>query len=276
MIDQVMDLTKLGHQKLAGLMRRLRQEAQGGLATRLAIETMRGPLADAHRGDAGPTEFDHFDTSPSVGAGIITGTVGGPDVDLFATTSATNEAGLIIVDQTPQWTLAAGAGGSTGWGIVSVEWGITTNPFTATYVATPSSGYGTRAIFAHDFCTGHPHKPLHGRTIDSGGGITAHLKVRPLGPAGATVVWFGADLLAISSAACTLIQKMQIWAPENYGPIHTKALWSGGGNGSRSRPGSGRKATISRLFGGGAISDLVSNLKGVVDNSNANTPPKIT
>jgi len=250
---------------LKNMVGRLRTESQSGLAARLATEVMAGPLRDAHRADAGPIEFDHFDTLPTIGNTQITAVVGaGNDVTLWASTSNTNEAGVIVLDSacSQGFSLAAGAGGSNGWGIVSLDWG-TTAPgpaFQSLYAACPGSGYGTTRVFAHDF-TAHRHKPLHGRTIDSGGQITARLVVRPLGVAGSTVFWPGGDLTAISSAACNMIQKMQIWMPGSYGPIHVRGLFSE--NGKAGNP--GRKSVIANLFGGGKIARLLGGLSGIVD-----------
>lgn len=243
-----------------------RRSAQDALANRMTALMMHGPLLDAHANDSGPVEFDHFDTEPSCGNTQITGTVGaGNDVTLYAATSAMNEAGLVVVDNTPQWvTSAAGVGGTVSWGIVSLEWGMTGigANFQALYKATPTSGYGTRAVFALNF-KDYRYKPFKGRTILSGGSISVKLVVRPLGTAGAVVPWLGADLTAISSAACTMIDKLQIFAPSNYGPVHTRALFQG--NTQAGQRGPGRKALVTELFGGGRISKFVGRVRDWVD-----------
>jgi hypothetical protein len=263
MLENVTDLSKLGHNTLARLVTTLRTEAQGGLATRLLTEIMRHPLRDAHAADAAWIELDHFDTLPSVGAGQIVGTVGQPDVALFATTGSKNEAGHIVVQRAQGWAVTAGNGGWQGWGIVEVSYSTKTDrsSYQPEYTATSGGGYGALDHFAIDL-TGHGHKPLHGRTIDSGGGITVRLIVRPLGPPGSVVVWPGADLQAISPAACTLLQKMQVWAPPNYGPIHTRHLFAGG---KESNAQTGRKATVSAVLGQARVAKLIASLSNLLE-----------
>ena len=261
MLEHVMNLPQLGHDRLKQVISALRGEAQGGLATTLTSDILRGPCRDAHAADAAPVEFDHFDTNPSTGNAQISAVVGaGNDVTLFATTSATNEAGHIVIQRGALWSLAAGAGGAQGWGLVEVSYGITSSPYQPIYTATQGTGYGAIDNFAIDY-TKHMHKPLHGRTLDSGGGITVRLIVRPLGPAGSTVIWPGADLQAISSAACTLIQKMQLWGPADYGPIHLKEMFAGG----KTRSGTGRKSLIRQIFGGGRIGQAITGVRHLID-----------
>jgi len=266
MLEHVLDLTKLGHDKLARLLAAHRDEAMGGIGSRLLAETLRGPLHDAHAADAGPIELDHFDIAGGSAAGAVISATVGTELELFATTSNTNEAGIILINTEPQWVINAGVGGSVTWGVVKIQWGISgTGPtFQSSYDATPSTGYGSRSVFAQDF-TGHRFKPLHGRTIQSGGGITCRMVVRPIGRPNEVVLWPGADLFAISANACTMIQKMQIWNPPNYGPVHVRALFQGGGDGGQ---GLGRKQTIRDILGNGRISKLLGSMGGLIDPSN--------
>ena len=266
-----MDLRKLHPDQLIQTIRGLRTENSTQLASGFVKEIMRGPLRDAHDADAGPIEFDHFDTNPTVGAGVITGTVGAADVVLFASTSASNEAGLIVIDDSwsKQWTFGAGTGGSTGWGFVSLDWSIDgVANFQSQYNATPhQGGYGTLGNFAVNF-RGKRFKPLHSKTIASGGNITARLAVRPLGVAGQVVIWPGADLQAISSAACNLIQRMQPFSPTTYGPVQTRGLFKP----DVAADGPGRKALISQALGRGRLGDLVKSVHGLIDPSRE--PPR--
>lgn len=260
---------------LASTLKQLRGEAQGGLATRLMTEMMRGPLADAHSADAGPVEFDWFDTDPSVGNAQLTGTVGGGnDITLYAQTSATNEAGLIVLGRAAQqqWSLVSGAGGWSGWGIVNVSYGLNGagSNFQPLYTATPGSGYGPSDVFAVDY-RGHKHKPLSGRTIISGGGIFVRVIVRPLGVVGAVVPFPGMTLQAISSQACTLIQKMTVFAPSNYGPVHVRGMFQGAQPGQMAAGGMGRKQLIMANFGGGRIASFLNaHIGGLLKGGNQN------
>lgn len=238
----------------------MKREAQGGISMSLAREVLKGPLSDAHDHDSSPIEFDHFDTSPGVGAGILASTVGGPDLTLFASCSTNSEAGRVVVDNRDQWvTSGAGVGGTVGWGLVSLDWALSPPGagFSSAYNATPNPGYGTVKNLDITF-RGKNYQPMRGLTIEGGGQITVRLVLRPIGPVpGAPVVFFGADLLAISSQACNLKSKMQVFKPNNFGPIQPKGLFGSG-------DGQGRKATISRLFGRGKLADVLNGVSAIV------------
>ncbi len=257
-------LPDLGHDRLAAMLKSLQREGQGSLAQQLLSDSLRPALQDSHSHDAAPVEFNNFDTSPTIGNTQITAVVGaGNDVTLYAATASMAEAGLITIDRavSGMWSLAAGAGGWQGWGVVSLEWGLSgigTN-FDPVYAQIQTGkGYSTCEVFACDL-TGHKAKALHGRTILSGGTIAAKMVVRPLGVAGATVVWPGASLSAVSPAACNIIQRMAIFDPDTYGPVSVKGLFKGGTQG----PGIGRKAAIKQLLGG-KIGGAFLNLKGLL------------
>jgi hypothetical protein len=250
------------------------REARGGVATRLLERNLEGPIRDAHSGDAGPTEFDVFDTSPTVGAGVLSAVVGA-ELVLYAQVSNTSEAGLIIIGRATQqqWSLIAGAGGWQGWGVSNLAWSLgASTSFQATYNPIPSQGAGYMCpdYFFVDFCSGpnrHSYKPLHGMTIDSGGQITIQLTVRALGPAGTTVIWPGAHVEACSTKACEMLGQMTVWDKDQFGPLKLKPLFKAGGT--------TRLTAVRGLLTGGALSRTLSSIGPLLGSGapSSATPP---
>jgi len=271
-----MDTTQLQAQ-LQGALQGLnhwREHSRGDIRGRIIEEILRGPLQADHEANSGAIEFDSFDTNPSATDAQITAVVGaGNDLTLFAQTSAQNEAGVIIVQRANQWVIDAGTGGSQGWGIVDLQWSLN-GPganFNQQYDAMPSGGYSPADVFAMDYAKLNAYKALHGKTIISGGSIVVKMVVRPLGPVGSTVVWHGATLTAISSAACNMWQKMVTFGPGSYGPISVPSLFHGCSqqcDGESARP--GKRQIVAGLFGNGALGSFIHGIKHIV----AGPPPQ--
>lgn len=249
------------------------QEARGGISSRFLSANLEGPIRDSHSGDAGPTEFDIFDTIPSVGLTGQISAVVGTTVTLYAQVSNTSEAGMIIMPQasTMEWTLASGAGGWQGWGISNLAWSLSSpSNFQATYQPIPSNGAGYMCpdYFNVNFCMGpnrHTYKPLHGMTIDSGGQITVQLTVRALGPAGTTVIWPGACITACSTKACEIIGQMQPWSKDSFGPLKLKHLFA--------QAGTSRLSSIRGLLGGGNLPRLLQSSQPLLIPQSASFAP---
>jgi hypothetical protein len=260
-------LAQLDPRRLLQVVMSHRQEVSSQLRTKLLMQSLMPALHDAHEYDSSPMEFDFFDTVPSVGTGQITSTVGGADVTLFASVPSQSEAGLIVIQRANQWTSAAGTGGWYSWSVVNLSWSLNNrDSFSQDYNATPSTGYGPLDVFASDLARLKAYKPLNGRTIPSGGSITARLIVRPIGIPGTIAVFPGATITTISSAACNLWQKMVIMGNAQFVPMWVKAMFqgcnascAGGGSGLE-----GRKAVVSRILGSGNIGKLLGSLHTII------------
>ena len=114
-------------ERAAAALQSLRQENKDHLSSNLVLESLRGPLHYKAKWEHGATEFDHFDTLVPCAAGAIIGSVIGTDLDLYATTSSQNEAGVIVYhDDCPMWSIPTPGpvGGSFRWALVILEWGL--------------------------------------------------------------------------------------------------------------------------------------------------------